>query len=95
GLALQPDITFYLNISLQDLVPRVLQRGGFEYWESGMDMRLGPDLYDCFVRYQTLLLNEFKRMAQPYSFHVIDASLAADQIIEQLKQQIMPLLPHG
>jgi dTMP kinase len=95
GLALQPDVTFYLNISLQDLVPRVLQRGGFDYWESGMDMRLGPDLYECFMRYQTLILNELERMIEPYNFHVIDASLSADQIIEQLKQQIMPLLPHG
>ena len=95
GLALQPDITFYLNITLQDLVPRVLQRGGFDYWESGMDMRLGPDLYECFVRYQTLLLGEMERMIEPYNFHVVDASLPADQIIEQLKQQIMPLLPHG
>jgi dTMP kinase len=95
GLALKPDITFYLNISLQDLIPRVLQRGGFDYWESGMDMRLGPDLYDCFVRYQTLLLGEFENMAEPYNFQVLDASLAADQIIEQLKQSIMPLLPHG
>ncbi len=95
GLALKPDVTFYLNISLENLVPRVLQRGGFEYWESGMDMRLGPDLYDCFVRYQTLLLNEFERMTEPYNFQVLDASLPADQIIEALKQKIMPLLPHG
>src|SRR6516165_8560044 len=38
GLALIPDAIFYLKIGLEELVPRVLQRGGFDYWESGMDM---------------------------------------------------------
>lgn len=95
GLALKPDAVFYLDISLQDLIPRVLQRGGFDYWESGMDMRLGDDLYDSFVNYQTLLLNEFSQMKEFYGFHVIDASLPVEQIVEQIKQHILPLLPHG
>src|SRR5258706_10774726 len=34
GLALKPDAIFYLKIGVEDLVPRVLQRGGFDYWES-------------------------------------------------------------
>ena len=35
-----------------DLVTRVLQSGGFDYWESGMDLRMGEDLYESFIRYQ-------------------------------------------
>ena len=30
GLALIPDAVFYLKISIDDLIPRVLQRGGFD-----------------------------------------------------------------
>src|SRR3984893_18549616 len=40
GLALKPDAVFYLKIGIDDLIPRILQSGGFDYWESGMDMRL-------------------------------------------------------
>jgi dTMP kinase len=95
GLALKPDAIFYLKIGVEDLVPRVLQRGGFDYWESGMDMRLGADLFESFVNYQTGLLEQFEVMQEEYGFQVIDASLPVEQIAEQLKQRVFPLLPHG
>jgi dTMP kinase len=95
GLALKPDIIFYLKISLDNLIPRVLQSGGFDYWESGMDMRLGADLYESFVEYQTRMLTVFDEMVDEYNFHIIDASLPAEQMLEQIKHQIIPLLPHG
>jgi len=95
GLALKPDAIFYLKISIEDLIPRVLRSGGFDYWESGMDMRLGADLFESFVNYQTRLLKEFDDMIEEYDFQLIDASLPAEQITEQLKQRILPLLPQG
>ena len=95
GLALIPDAVFYLKIGIDDLIPRVLQRGGFDYWESGMDMRLGGDLFESFVNYQTLLLEQFELMTHEYGFQVIDASLPVDLLSEQLKQKVLPLLPHG
>ena len=95
GLALIPDAVFYLKIGIDDLIPRVLQRGGFDYWESGMDMRLGGDLFESFVNYQTLLLEQFELMTREYGFQVIDASLPVDLLSEQLKQKVLPLLPHG
>ena len=95
GLALKPDAVFYLKIGLDDLIPRVLQSGGFDYWESGMDMRLGADLFESFVNYQTLLLAQFELMTSEYGFQVIDASLPVEQLSEQLKYRILPLLPQG
>ncbi|GER87957.1 thymidylate kinase [Dictyobacter vulcani] len=95
GLALKPDATFYLRVELEDLVPRVLQGHGFDYWESGMDMRLGNDLFESFVRYQMLMLAEYDKMALEYHFQVIDASQPVEDIVVQLKQKIFPLLPHG
>src|SRR5258707_1066306 len=35
GLALKPDAIFYLKIGVEDLIPRLLQSDGFEYYESG------------------------------------------------------------
>ena len=95
GLALKPDAIFYLKVSVDDLIPRVLQRGGFDYWESGMDMRLGTDLFESFVNYQARLLELYDAMTEEYHFQVIDASLPTEQIAEQLKQRIVPLLPQG
>ncbi len=95
GLALKPDAVFYMKIGLEDLIPRVLQSGGFDYWESGMDMRLGADLFESFVHYQTLLLEQFDLMTKEYGFQVIDAGLPVEQLSEQLKYGILPLLPQG
>jgi thymidylate kinase len=60
-----------------------------------MDMRLGADLFESFVNYQSLLLEQFEQMTQEYGFHVIDASLPVEQLSEQLKYRILPLLPQG
>ncbi len=95
GLALKPDAIFYLKVSVDDLIPRVLQRGGFDFWESGMDMRLGADLFESFVNYQTRMLELYDAMIEEYHFQVINASLPTEQIAEQLKQRIVPLLPQG
>ena len=95
GLALKPDAIFYLRIGIETLIPRILQGGGFDYWESGMDMRLGDDLYDSFVRYQTRMLAQFEQMAGEYKFQSIDATLPVERIVEQLKLKMLPLLPQG
>lgn len=95
GLSLKPDVTFYLRVSVDDLIPRVLQRGGFDHWESGMDMRLGDDLFESFVNYQNRLIEQFDAMSLEYDFRVIDASQPIDAITEQLTEKILPLLPQG
>ena len=93
GLSLIPDAVFYLKIGIDDLVPRVLQRGGFDYWESGMDMRLGTDLFESFVNYQTRLIEQFESMSEQYGFRVLDAGQSVERLSEQLKLMMMPLLP--
>ena len=95
GLALKPDAIFYLKIGLEELIPRVLQGSGFNFWESGMDMHLGDDLYESFIRYQIRMLAEYNNMIKQYGFRVIDATLPVEQVAEQLKKRIRLLLPHG
>jgi dTMP kinase len=95
GLALKPDAIFYLKVGIDDLIPRVLQRGGFDYWESGMDMRLGADLFESFVNYQALLLDQYEAMTNEYGFQVLDASQPVEQLNELLRARVLPLLPHG
>ncbi|MBI4468327.1 MAG: thymidylate kinase [Acidobacteria bacterium] len=92
SFALKPDVILYLRISLDDLTPRVLHTSGFDYWESGMDLRLGEDLYDSFVSYQTGLLREFDRMAESYDFKIIDGSGTIEETFGKLQEAITPLI---
>lgn len=93
GLALKPDAVFYMRTNVSDLIPRVLTSpNGFDYWESGMDIHLGDDLFDSFVEYQTRMLTVFDSMIDEYGFGVIDATQPIDTIYRNLQRQIGRLL---
>ena len=88
GFALKPDGIIYLRLNIDDLVTRVLQSTGFDYWESGMDLHLGQDMYDSFVEYQKRLLTEFDKMVEGYGFQVVDASSSVEEVFETLKNRV-------
>jgi dTMP kinase len=92
GFAPRPDAVFYLRIEIPDLVPRILTGGGFDYWESGMDVRMGTDLYDSFVRYQGALIQQLDRLAREDDFDVIDATRSVDEIHGYLWDKVSALL---
>jgi dTMP kinase len=88
GFALKPDAIFYLRVNIDELITRVLQSGGFDYWESGMDLRMGEDLYESFVRYQKWLLAEFDKMVESYGFEIVDASNSVEEVFECLRGRV-------
>jgi dTMP kinase len=93
GMALKPDAIFYLRASVSDLIPRVLSSPlGFDYWESGMDLHLGNDLFDSFNEYQSRMLAVFDSMIDEYGFEVIDSAQSIDAIYRALQRRIGRLL---
>jgi dTMP kinase len=88
GFALKPDAIFYLRVKIDDLVTRVLQSTGFDYWEAGMDLHMGEDMYDSFMRYQKFLLAEFDKMVDSYGFEVIDAARGIEEVFEDLREKV-------
>ncbi|MBM3787679.1 MAG: thymidylate kinase [Acidobacteria bacterium] len=89
GFALVPHAVYYLRADVPTLVSRVVMgRGSFDYWESGMDMHFGADMYDSYVRYQTRLIRALDRMGRKYEFQTIDATKPADVIFRQLQRSI-------
>jgi Thymidylate kinase len=105
SFALEPDAVFYMRISIEDLIPRVInverlqhryQEGkhgeGLDYYESGMDLRIGEDFYDSFVEYQKVILREFDKMTREFHFHVIDSSRSFEEINHELREGILPFL---
>ena len=92
GFALVPHAVYYLRAEVEQLVSRVvLGRGAFDYWESGMDLRFGDDMYESFVKYQARLVKALDSMAEPYGFEVIDASQPAAKIFHNLQRRISRL----
>jgi dTMP kinase len=95
GFALVPHAVYYLRAEVRDLVSRVVVgRGAFDYWESGMDLRFGPDMYESFVRYQSRLIRALDSMVKKYNFTVIDASQPAEAIFVELQELISSQILH-
>lgn len=92
SVALKPDAVFYLRIGIDQLLSRVVFSRGFDYWESGMDLFPGHDIYEGFCNYQAALLEEFDRLADEYKFEIVDASTDADAICEHLKKKILQIV---
>ena len=88
GFALAPHLVFYLKIDPDTLARRTLANGGISYWESGMDMRCGDNIFDNFRSYQRQLLRAYASMSDEFDFRVLDGRQPVATIQEQLQRQI-------
>jgi dTMP kinase len=92
GFALAPHMVFYLKMDPETLARRMLENGGISYWESGMDMRFGDNIFDNFRRYQRQLLKAYAQMADEFDFRVLDGRRSIDQLQRELQRQVAAFL---
>jgi dTMP kinase len=92
SVAPKPDAIFYLRLGIDQLLPRVVFSRGFDYWESGMDLYPGHDMYDSFCNYQSALLAEFDRLRDEFNFETVDGSADAESVCAHLKTKILRIL---
>ncbi len=93
GMALIPDAVFYLNVSPDHLIQRNFAKDfALGYWESGMDLGLSRDMFDSFIKYQSLVEEQFKRLQAYYRFTIVDGNRPSDEINEELKRKIASVI---
>src|SRR5262245_6063813 len=92
GFAIAPHLVFYLKVDVETLIGRVLQSRGMDFWESGMDLKHGDDIYDSFRTYQNKLLREYTSMADEFHFRLLDARRSVEHIQEELRRQVAAFL---
>jgi dTMP kinase len=92
GFAITPHLVFYLKVDVETLIGRVLEARGMDFWESGMDLKSGDDIYDSFRAYQNRLLREYTSMADEFHFRTLDARRSINRIQEELRKQVSAFL---
>jgi dTMP kinase len=93
GIALAPDAVFYLEVRPEQLVQRVFAKNqSLDYWESGMDLGLSRDMFDSFLRYQSLMLETFRRLQRSYAFDIVNGEGSPDDINNELQRRIKDVL---
>src|SRR4029453_1669774 len=73
GFAIAPHMVFYLKLDVETLIGRVLEARGMDFWEPGVELKHGDDIYHSFRAYQNKLLRESASMADEFHFRSLDA----------------------
>ena len=92
SFAIIPHLVVYLKISAEDLIPRVIEAGGMNYWEAGMDLHMGQDLFDSFANYQSALIKEYDKLAKEFDFESVDAAKSVEEIHDKIKEKVKEIL---
>jgi dTMP kinase len=93
GIAPVPDAVFYLNVSPEILVQRNFAKNfHLDFWESGMDLGLSRDMFDSFMRYQAMMVQQFHRLQKIYGFTIVDGSRPEEEISAELRDKIQAVL---
>ena len=93
AMALVPDAVFYLDVPPAQLMQRnIANTHALDYWESGMDLGLSQDIIDCFLKYQTMMAEQFRRLQKDYGFTIIDGSGSVQEIHAELRDKIAAVL---
>jgi len=93
GIALVPDVVFYLNVQPQVLIERNFAKNqALDYWESGMDLGLSRDMFDSFLQYQSLVAANFRQLQRTYGFTIVDGHRSPDEINLELRRRIQSVL---
>ena len=92
GFAIAPHLVFYLKLDVETLIGRVLEARGMDFWESGMDLKHGDDIYDSFRAYQNKLLREYGSMADEFHFRSVDARRSVEHIQSELRKHVAAFL---
>src|SRR5437867_5730345 len=92
SFSLKPNAVFYLRIEVPQLVSRVLLNGGFDYLESGMDLPMGEDMYESFIRYQHGVIGQLDSLAREYDLETIDSKQGIDENARELALPVAAIL---
>ncbi|MFZ0036554.1 MAG: dTMP kinase [Candidatus Acidiferrales bacterium] len=88
-MALRPDLTFWLNVRPEVAFDREFKKAHtISYWESGRDMSLSNDLFQSFIRYQSLIKKEFEYLSRRHGFIELDGEGAVQSVNRELRKQI-------
>lgn len=91
----EPDLVFYLDVSVDVLLKRIIGSTGLDYYESGRDIGLSTDIYNSFEIYQKRCIEEYKKLQKEYNFININGEQSKEEIHEQIKDKVNEVLSLG
>lgn len=89
SFAFQPDLALYFQVDIDTAVERITaSRAKIKYYEAGMDLGLSDKKIPSFRIFQSMVLDEYEKMADEFNFKIIDAN----QPVEKQQKEIRGLV---
>ena len=86
---MRPDLTFWLNVRPEVAFDREFKKSQtISYWESGRDMSLSNDLFQSFIRYQSMIKREFEYLSKRHGFIETDGESSVSEVNRVLRKRI-------
>lgn len=92
SFAIQPDLTFYFDISPKDSLERICANRQPKFYEAGMDMKLSNNPYKSYIMFQNRIVEQYNEMVDEFDLIKIDAldSIHAKQ--KFIREKVLELL---
>lgn len=93
SVSVVPDLVLYLSVPPRVLAERsLIKDGDLDFWESGRDIQRSGDIYECFIRYQTQVRAEFRKMEKEFGLRVVDANRDPYRVHAEIQEIVRRIL---
>ena len=71
--AIEPDLTFYFDVSPKDSLERICANRQPKFYEAGMDMKLSNNPYKSYILFQNRIVEQYNEMIDEFDLIKVDA----------------------
>ena len=92
SFALEPDLTFYFDISPKDSLERICANRTPKFYEAGMDMKLSNNPYKSYIMFQNRIVEQYQEMVEEFDLIKIDALDSIHDKQKFMREKVLELL---
>lgn len=92
SFAIEPDLTFYFDITPKDSLERICSNRQPKFYEAGMDMKLSNNPYKSYVLFQNRIVEQYNEMVDEFDLVKVNAldSIRSKQTF--VREKVLELL---
>ena len=92
SFALEPDLTFYFDISPKDSLERICANRAPKFYEAGMDMKLSNNPYKSYIMFQNRIVEQYQQMIEEFDLIKINALDSIHDKQKFVREKVLELL---
>ena len=92
SFAIEPDLTFYFDISPKESLERICANRAPKFYEAGMDMKLSNNPYKSYIMFQNRIVEQYQEMVEEFDLIKIDALDSIHDKQKIVREKVVQLL---